>query len=1167
MMRESKKKKRAKIAKKHANILMPKVSSRDGITNDDELENDVDNYEDSRIELRESGHNLTSVLMNPRVTLIDNYMDDFDQAQLLPLDSPEFLRAITALHGSSTLGQTSTPSCTSSLLSTAEYYLTPAHHEMNQTGRGSINGSSGSGTSDLNSSTSSIHSAVSYASLALTSSLRDYSNPQGAIASSYFTNSISRNIFHENRRMRSKGLPAPAAVSGSGVIQPSSPAFKSTSDVSYCFAHVPEIFFSHDFSLKDTDIFTEPAATSFHDEVEGVGGALRDDSMLERMKAAPRENDLNGSNVNGGRGSGRYSSALYTVDLDDDDDDDGDGATDREGNSSSPDARGDSFNMTPGLRKGKDLFNMETARVLTSYLDLVEVALLRQIITRSPSFFRALDDINCLHSYVSRAAIRVIHIRRQLRQTKDGEVAGDIRIPKLERRRRNEVTLNERIQCMQRVLMGRAMVRTLLQQDDYIGALEVIRSTQQVFEKQCTGILSMVNIGKELKAYDEHIAEVMSNRFVTLAVEWVDIDDVPEQSSASDIDNTLLPDSSRVEDVDGFKESFSQLLTSLLLVHKTPMAFEAYANRLADSVRLIVRTCLLEYINADVTESGNSESGSADNSFSSKVRNMSNENFLSCLQMCLESLLQSLKRSVAVHVFVCQIYAQRQSIPTHDDSTEVKDNENTMDVNIVSGDEDQQNNVDDNVEVVVNEGDEMAAAQLWAIEKSSSILTSISELAQKSICQLLLMRKESTAKLPLEQMKFLWDMVLNFVYTVDKFNTTIRNLNTVESDEEDSHNEDKEDKLSATVSISTLLDAAVVNLSTFPLRNGLLNQTKKFIEYLHESYKGKLVNTLDNEKWLQCDVPPERQTALDVLTSGRSLMQKKDNSNATSAVATSTSNSSNGSVTSKSKKKDLVPIVVDGNSFKIVWSALFLVEVILSYLDIAIQFAPITKDIIAKTVEILTLFDSRSKQLVLGAQAIQSAARLKSIAAKHLGIIAQSLTFLTAILPHLRAAFLSQLPPEHHLVLVEMDRVSKNIQDHHSKVLQKFVSIVGDFVDVSAQKLVVLDWDRFNGQCEYFDEVCRNVSALHRVLSVYLPPDQMQDVFDRIFSLLSRKIPSHFNEVMPSTQTGKQRIMDETVHLVHNFSSLKYTNTNNLTVEDTLRKKYEVTFSGNDSKL
>lgn len=61
MMTESgKKKKMAKIAKKHANILMPRVSktSEGAALNEDELENDVDNYEDSRIELRASGHNL-----------------------------------------------------------------------------------------------------------------------------------------------------------------------------------------------------------------------------------------------------------------------------------------------------------------------------------------------------------------------------------------------------------------------------------------------------------------------------------------------------------------------------------------------------------------------------------------------------------------------------------------------------------------------------------------------------------------------------------------------------------------------------------------------------------------------------------------------------------------------------------------------------------------------------------------------------------------------------------------------------------------------------------------------------------------------------------------------------------------------------------------------------
>ena len=552
----------------------------------------------------------------------------------------------------------------------------------------------------------------------------------------------------------------------------------------------------------------------------------------------------------------------------------------------------------------------------------------------------------------------------------------------------------------------------------------------------------------------------MSNRFVTLAIEWNNIPDrlVPGPISKCDEERDELVQTSDGRDEDGatnFEETFSQLLNSLLLVQKVPLALESYANRLADSIRLIVRTCLLEYINADVTARDDSQSSGATNetSFSDKVRSMTNENFLSCLQMSLESLLQSLRRSVAVHVFICQVYAKEisHSVASDDDEEVAK-----VDGDVT--DEDKTSSL----------GADLVAAQLWAVERSGSVLTSMSDLAQKSICQLLLMRKESTAKLPLDQMKFLWDMVLNFVYTVDKFNNVLLELDLDSNDD----NDEKEDQ-----PVSPIMHAAVVNLSTFPLRNGLLNQTKKFLEYLHETYKSKLVNSLDNEKWIQCDVSPERQAVVDVLTSGRSTIVKKE-------LAPETTSVNGAAVGAKSKKKELVPVMVNGNAYKIVWSALYLVEIVMSYLDVAVQFAPITKEVISKTVDIVNLFDSRSKQLVLGAQAIQSASRLKSIAAKHLGIMAQSLTFLSAIIPHLRAAFLTLLPPEHHLVLVEVDRVSKNIHEHHSKVLQKFVSIVGDFVDVSSQKLVVLDWDRFNGQSEYFEEVCRNVSALHRVLLV-----------------------------------------------------------------------------------
>jgi hypothetical protein len=90
-------------------------------------------------------------------------------------------------------------------------------------------------------------------------------------------------------------------------------------------------------------------------------------------------------------------------------------------------------------------------QTLTNYLDLVEVALLRQIMTKSPAFFRALDDIYDLQSMVSRAATRVIHIRRHLRDFDNSLTSGPMRLTKLEQRRVNESLVFELAKYMQRV--------------------------------------------------------------------------------------------------------------------------------------------------------------------------------------------------------------------------------------------------------------------------------------------------------------------------------------------------------------------------------------------------------------------------------------------------------------------------------------------------------------------------------------------------------------------------------------------------------------------------------------------------------------------------------------------------------------------------------------------
>ena len=84
------------------------------------------------------------------------------------------------------------------------------------------------------------------------------------------------------------------------------------------------------------------------------------------------------------------------------------------------------------------------------------------------------------------------------------------------------------------------------------------------------------------------------------------------------------------------------------------------------------------------------------------------------------------------------------------------------------------------------------------------------------------------------------------------------------------------------------------------------------------------------------------------------------------------------------------------------------------------------------------------------------------------------------------------------------------------------------------------------------------MTALHRVLISILPPEQVQNVFTRIFMHLNRKIPAHFDEIMPTTQTGKQRILDEVAHLAVCFQALPQLNTGAVTLEESFKKKYDL---------
>ena len=74
-----------------------------------------------------------------------------------------------------------------------------------------------------------------------------------------------------------------------------------------------------------------------------------------------------------------------------------------------------------------------------------------------------------------------------------------------------------------------------------------------------------------------------------------------------------------------------------------------------------------------------------------------------------------------------------------------------------------------------------------------------------------------------------------------------------------------------------------------------------------------------------------------------------------------------------------------------------------------------------------------------------------------------------------------------------------------------------------------------------------------------LPLEQAQDVFSRVFALLQRKLPKHFESTTPATKAGRQRVLDEIGHLGNALALLRFLNSSELvkSLETHFSTKYD----------
>nr|CAB3267649.1 vacuolar protein sorting-associated protein 54 [Phallusia mammillata] len=271
------------------------------------------------------------------------------------------------------------------------------------------------------------------------------------------------------------------------------------------------------------------------------------------------------------------------------------------------------------------------------------------------------------------------------------------------------------------------------------------------------------------------------------------------------------------------------------------------------------------------------------------------------------------------------------------------------------------------------------------------------------------------------------------------------------------------------------------------LKGALKTQASRFVSRFHEERRNKLSLILDNEVWKQAEVPTELSQLVQNLVDGKINQPERQESE-------------------EQENRSSEFLQLDGEQYIVVGTVLILLKMVSEYCKCSDDLPSSTSDLVHRLRDLLTLFNSRTCQLVLGAGALQLVG-LKTITTKNLALASRCLQLILHCLPSIRSHFEvkimkqsnlqsssatgnGNLPPKHKSVLRHFDHVTKDYQDHVTEIEKKFVSIVSGVFDRQLAKWEV----KAPVPSSSFRGICKQLTKFHDTVSALLPQDQIRNI-------------------------------------------------------------------------
>lgn len=125
---------------------------------------------------------------------------------------------------------------------------------------------------------------------------------------------------------------------------------------------------------------------------------------------------------------------------------------------------------------------------LTHYLDIIEVHLAYEISQRSDVFFSTLSSQQELQSHIMQVRQEVMELRHKLREVSCTSVQGSLQLYNKCRRYRRHKDIYEKLKQISTVQQTQPTIQLLLRSSDFVGALDLITTTQEVLQHELHGV-------------------------------------------------------------------------------------------------------------------------------------------------------------------------------------------------------------------------------------------------------------------------------------------------------------------------------------------------------------------------------------------------------------------------------------------------------------------------------------------------------------------------------------------------------------------------------------------------------------------------------------------------------------------------------------------------------